>query len=145
IALGILLAYFFQDGLPGLRLFTRALLGVGSLLTWLLVAGFTNLNAQSDVAPVVGTLIGRPLVALAAAGLLLAVIGTPAAGAGLLINPVLTYLGRISYGLYVYHAAGLLIALHLFHASSVRTYAFFAFSGFLITVGLSAASYRWLE
>jgi peptidoglycan/LPS O-acetylase OafA/YrhL len=84
-------------------------------------------------------------VAIAAAGLLVAVIGAPSAGAGVLTNPVLTYLGRISYGLYVYHAAGLLIASHLFHASSAKGRAFFMVLGFMITVGLSALSYRWLE
>lgn len=110
-----------------------------------MVAAHANLNAQTEVAPVLGTLIGRPLVALAAAGLLVSVIGAPAAGIRVLVAPWLTYLGRISYGLYVYHAAGLFLAGRLFGTHSVKQYAAFAATGFALTVAMSSLSYRWLE
>jgi peptidoglycan/LPS O-acetylase OafA/YrhL len=145
IALGILVAYIFGNKVPALHLLSRIALAAACLITWFLVAAYANLNAQTEVAPVLGTLIGRPLVAVAAAGLLVAVMGAPAAGARALTNPVLTYLGRISYGLYVYHAAGLLVATHLFRTNTVKGYALFAVFGFAFTVILSAISYRWLE
>ena len=145
IALGILVAYFLGSEAPSLSLIRRAALALGSMLLWCLVASYTNLNAQTEVAPVMGTLLGRPLVAMAAAGLLVAVIGAPGVGARVLTHPWLTYLGRISYGLYVYHAAGLLAAWHLFRGNSVKMYAAYATSGFLLTVIFSAISYRWLE
>jgi len=145
IALGILAAYVLGDDAPALRLIARIGLATGSLLAWLLVAAFVDLNAQTEVAPMMGTLIGRPVVALGAAGLLLATMGAPAAGAQFLKNPVLTYLGRISYGLYVYHGAGLLLATHLVRINTVKGYAFFALAGFAFTVLFSAISYRWLE
>jgi peptidoglycan/LPS O-acetylase OafA/YrhL len=145
IALGILVAYFLGSEAPSLSLFSRSALAAGSLVLWCLVASYTSLNAQTEVAPVTGTLLGRPLVAIAAAGLLVSVIGAPAAGARALTHPWLTYLGRISYGLYVYHAAGLLLAWHLFRGNSVKLYAAYALAGFSLTVIFSAISYRWLE
>ncbi len=145
IAFGILVAYFLGSEAPSLSLLSRSALAVGSLVLWCLVASYTNLNAQTEVAPVMGTLLGRPLVAMAAAGLLVAVIGAPAVGARALTHPWLTYLGRISYGLYVYHAAGLLVAWHLFRGNSVKVYAAYAFAGLSLTVIFSAISYRWLE
>lgn len=145
IAFGILVAYFLGSEAPSLSPFSRSALALGSLVLWCLVASYANLNAQTEVAPVMGTLLGRPLVAMGAAGLLVAVIGAPAVGARALIHSWLTYLGRISYGLYVYHAAGLLVAWHLFRGSSVKMYAAYTTSGFLLTVIFSAISYRWLE
>ena len=145
IALGILVAYFLGSGAPSLSLFSRFALAVASLVVWCLVAAFTTLNAQTEVAPVMGTLLGRPLVALGAAGLLIAALGAPAVGARALTNSWLTYLGRISYGLYVYHAVGLLVAWHLFRGNSVKVYAAYALTGFGLTVCFSAISYRWLE
>jgi peptidoglycan/LPS O-acetylase OafA/YrhL len=145
IALGILVAYFLGSEAPSLSLFSRTALAAASQVVWCLVAAFTSLNSQTEVAPVMGTLLGRPLVAMAAAGLLVAVIGAPAAGARALTYSWLTYLGRISYGLYVYHAAGLLVAWHLFRGNSVKIYAAYALTGFALTVAFSAISYRWLE
>ncbi|HET6930919.1 MAG TPA: acyltransferase [Candidatus Acidoferrum sp.] len=145
IAFGILVAYFLGSEAPSLSLFSRAALAISCVSVWCIVASYTNLNAQTEVAPVMGTLLGRPLIALAAAGLLAAVIGAPAAGARVLTNSWLTYLGRISYGLYVYHAAGLLVAWHVFRGNSVKIYAAYALTGFGLTVLFSALSYRWLE
>jgi len=73
------------------------------------------------------------------------VIGAPAAGARALTASWLTYLGRISYGLYVYHAAGLLLAWHLIRGNSVKIYAAYALTGLGLTVLFSALSYRLLE
>jgi peptidoglycan/LPS O-acetylase OafA/YrhL len=145
IALGILVAYFLGSEAPLLSFFGRLTLAIASVAVWCLVASHTSLNAQTEVAPAMGTLIGRPLVALGAAGLLVATIGAPAAGVRALTHPWLTYLGRISYGLYVYHAAGLLLAGHLFHTNSVKAFGAYALTAFALTVCFSAFSYRWLE
>jgi peptidoglycan/LPS O-acetylase OafA/YrhL len=145
IALGILVAYALGSGVPTLSLLGRVGLAGGSLSLWCVVAAFTKLNAQTEVAPVLGTLLGRPLVAIGAAGMLIAAIGAPAAGARILTNSWLTYLGRVSYGLYVYHTAGLLLAEHLFRANSVKGFVKYAVSGFVFTLIISSISYRWLE
>jgi len=145
IAFGVLVAYFLGSEAPTLSLLSRTALAIACLGLWCIVAAHTDLNAQTEVAPVMGTLLGRPLVALAAAGLLVAVIGAPAVGARALTASWLTYLGRISYGLYVYHAAGLLLAWHLIRGNSVKIYAAYALTGLGLTVLFSALSYRLLE
>jgi peptidoglycan/LPS O-acetylase OafA/YrhL len=145
IALGILVAYVLNGKAPTLSLISRAALAGFSLSLWLIVAASTQLNAAREVAPVLGTLFGRPVVAVGAVGLLIAVIGAPAAGARVLENALLTYLGRISYGLYVYHMAGLLIARHFVRTNYPKGYAIYILSGFTLTVIFSIISYRWLE
>lgn len=145
IALGILVAYVLGSEVSSLSLFRRLALAASSLSLWCIVAKYANLNTQTEIAPVLGTLIGRPLVAIAAAGLLVAVIGAPGVGAKVLTNSRLTYLGRISYGLYVYHMAGLMIAERFIRTNSVTKFAAYAFSGFALTLIFSMMSYRWLE
>ena len=147
IALGILVAYLFKTEAPSLRLISRIALIALCLTTWFLVGHFTDLNVQDQPAPFWGTLIGRPLVALASCGLLVAFLGLPDAGLRAVANPLLTYLGRISYGLYVFHSAGLLFASHLFliNKPTAKRYALFAATGFFLTLIFSMASYRWLE
>ncbi len=57
------------------------------------------------------------------------------------------YLGRISYGLYVFHILGLMISDHTVHHSdsSLGRYFFRDAVAFAVTVALSAISYRFLE
>src|SRR6185436_11014013 len=58
-----------------------------------------------------------------------------------LTNPILIYLGRISYGLYVWHLLALAIASLLLKKYSPLH----ALFGFALTILISAISYRWLE
>lgn len=59
----------------------------------------------------------------------------------------LTYLGRVSYGLYMFHIVGLLIADSSIPHESSSLGRFFSRTvlAFAITVGFAALSYRWLE
>ncbi len=59
----------------------------------------------------------------------------------------LVYLGRVSYGLYVFHVLGLMISDYTIHHqdSSLGRYFLRDSVAFAITVALSAISYRWLE
>ena len=59
----------------------------------------------------------------------------------------LLYLGRVSYGLYMFHIMGLMIADYSVpnEASSLGRFLFRTVMAFLITVGFAALSYRWLE
>jgi peptidoglycan/LPS O-acetylase OafA/YrhL len=70
----------------------------------------------------------------------------------LLSNLFLTYLGKISYGLYVFHIISIRLAFQLFEAiqntegrslEELNTLVFIA--GLIITVVLSAASYQFIE
>ena len=145
IVLGICIAIVLRERPAALSLPRRIGLAGLCVAIWCVVAPLAGLNEPWAVISAPGTLLGRPLVALAAAGLLVAFIGAPAAGAKILSHPVLTYLGRISYGLYVYHMGGLMLARFILHDESNSGHAARAALGFLFTVVFSMASYRWLE
>jgi peptidoglycan/LPS O-acetylase OafA/YrhL len=88
-------------------------------------------------------ILGYPLVGLSAAGTLFATLGSKGA---LMRNPALIYLGKISYGLYVYHMFAMWTAERIFGPP----HGFARFSVYLgaslaITMALSALSYRFLE
>jgi peptidoglycan/LPS O-acetylase OafA/YrhL len=145
IVFGIALAVMLRDRPVRLSLASRFGLASLCLGVWCAVSLYAGLNAPRAAAPLLGTIVGRPAVAIAAAGLLLAVIGAPAAGAKFLSHPLLTYLGRISYGLYVYHMTGLMFAHHLFSNETAIGRVERAILGLLLTVLFSAISYRWLD
>jgi peptidoglycan/LPS O-acetylase OafA/YrhL len=115
IAAGILLAGRETALRP---LFRTALIGGGAL-------GMLAIGALGDHAGVV-SLWTYPLAALSAAAVLRGVLGLP------LHLPPLEYLGKISFGLYVFHVAALKLA-----GSAV--------GGLALTVFAAALSYRFLE
>jgi peptidoglycan/LPS O-acetylase OafA/YrhL len=144
IALGILVACLLGDRSPRLSPAGRFGLAFVALLTLAAVGTYAHLNAPQLPAPVIGTLVGRPLVALASATILVAFVGA-AGPARILASRGLVYLGKISYGLYVYHMAGILIAEHVLRNDSTRGYRGAAVLGLLLTIAISAISYRWFE
>ena len=136
IALGILLALVLGYKVPRISTPLRIALFLAGAATWIVVARYWELSGY--LTPARGVPLGRPAVALASIAMLIAVLGIR----GGLNNPVLIYLGKISYGLYVIHEFGLLVALKLNHD---RANALTVIAGLLITILLAAISYRWLE
>ena len=136
IALGILLALFFGARTPRFSTLTRiALFSIGAA-TWVVVARYTLLSGR-EINPV-GAIVGHPAIAVASLAMLLAILGSNS----VLNNPVLIYLGKISYGLYVIHEFGLLAAEKLMRG---HTDAQSMVVGLVLTIALAAASYRWIE
>jgi peptidoglycan/LPS O-acetylase OafA/YrhL len=138
LALGILLA-LFADRLPRLGRGARWLLLAGGLLGW--VASSAWLNEQPG--PVdVRMVLGRLIVSLAAGAILYACLHSHSK---LVRGEWVVRLGKISYGLYMLHLTGILIMLSLFHPvwgwQLLATKAL----GFVMTVILAMASYRWVE
>lgn len=89
-------------------------------------------------------MMGFTMSAIGAAAFLIAAIGIKRGA--LLTNPALVYLGRISYGLYVFHGAALVAAQHIVPPGpDVVFWPLFVIVAFAMTVAVSAASYRWLE
>ena len=128
-------------------------IGAGALLALRLKGRAPSLSAPSRVMLFTAG-VGLWLLASVAFGLLpmntilypLIVVGSvlmlwSAAGAVALRQPVLVSLGRMSYGLYVFHMVGLVAAGWVFPEYSVSR----ALSGLALTVLLAAISYRWLE
>lgn len=94
----------------------------------MLTIRFRSLLIYPDVA-------SFPLVIAASSMILVATLS------GNLSNPVLVYLGRMSYGLYVFHALGLAIASFFLTKYS----ALHALMGLALTIMMAAASFHWLE
>lgn len=125
---GILLALYRVPQIPRLALFPVGLMSLyaGSAL---------NLGA----APL-SSIVAVILVNVFSACALVACLGLTA-------NRSLLHLGKISYGLYVYHpiALGLISAFLGERLLSLKWQAVMVSAGFIATVALASASYRWLE
>jgi len=119
IAGGSLLAWLLHGRRPVLKVVVRAVLvGAGGLL--LAIAGAPGEHAGW------GALWTYPLAAIACVSILCGTLGLG------LRSTAFEYLGKISFGLYVFHAAALRLVS-------------FAPAALLLTIALAALSYRWIE
>jgi len=101
------------------------------------VTGLIRLGTEAGIEIAWFRLWGYPAVDLILAGMLGVVL---MAGGGPFAQPALVYLGRISYGLYVFHL--MVIALVLLH---FRLWPVQLTLSFGLTLGLAALSYALLE
>jgi peptidoglycan/LPS O-acetylase OafA/YrhL len=145
IAVGALLAVALRGRLPRLSAAARGalLFGCIGVLLWIAYS-FGLLHVPVGL---IQLMLGWPLAALACGGILVAVLGSSDSFTAPLRSAPLVYLGRISYGLYVYHELVLKFDDVLFpdyavSASQMLAHWFFGLAG---TVALAAASYRWIE
>ena len=141
-ALGALIALALKGAAPTFSRTVRWLIGAGGLL--LIVAAVRNF--ETTQIPRWADLALYPLVSLGAALLLLATLQPQGAATGLCARPLLVRLGRISYGLYVFHMVAFLVIGIVpglpqgIVGSLLKTTASFG-----ITVALASLSYRFLE
>ena len=140
IAIGIIMAVLLKGEIPR---FSRLARGA------LLVAGITGLalgalffGIKSDPLTTARIVFGYPSVAIGGALLLLAVLRYQSGS-----NRVLVYLGRISYGLYVFHVLGLLISDHVVSDQTANLWRYSLRVGVALaaTLVMAAISFRWLE
>jgi peptidoglycan/LPS O-acetylase OafA/YrhL len=138
LALGILLA-LFADRLPRLTRGARWLLLAGGLAGWVVSSAWLN----EQPGPVdMRMVLGRLIVSLAAGAILFACLHSHSK---LLRGSWVVQLGKISYGLYMLHLTGILIMLSLFHPAWGWQLLAAKGLGFVMTVVLALASYRWVE
>jgi len=141
IAAGILVAVFLRGETPELSLQKRvAMIGFG--MACLAMAGnFWSIKADPLTTPRI--LAGYPVVALGSAALLLGVLSS----AKVLSKSVLVYLGKISYGLYVYHVLGLMVADYAVPHSDSGLWRYLVRDAIALslTIAFAATSFRWLE
>ncbi len=140
IAAGILIAVLLRGTVPQFSKLARTAMtvaGVVCLATAALYFGIKN-----DPLTTARIVLGYPTVAIGAVLLLLAVLRQGA-------NPTraLVYLGRISYGLYVFHVLGLTISDYVVpnQTANLARYSLRVFVALALTVTMAAISYRWLE
>jgi peptidoglycan/LPS O-acetylase OafA/YrhL len=145
IAAGALLAVGLRGRVPQFGKVASTALVCAAIAIFLLVAGTFDLfqvgvhAAQSAV--------GYPLIALASVAVLAVALSPNGSVGGLLRRPQVVFLGRISYGLYVFHQVGLSAADRLFPDYLKRSLAWgehFAV-GLACTVALATLSYFFLE
>jgi peptidoglycan/LPS O-acetylase OafA/YrhL len=140
IAAGILVAAVLRGGVPNFSLGTRFSMLVAGIIPLALVANYWKIHEPERLLWI-PTLVGFPVVAISCTLIMLAVLGIT-----LRMPRSLLYLGKISYGLYVYHAlgnvlSGMLIPVHTaFIQLALRPVAALA-----VTMLLASISYAVLE
>lgn len=140
IASGILAAVILRGRVPSLRNSVRMLMLLGAGIVLVLLAHYWNM-AEPKMILWVPVVLGYPLVAASCTTILLATLG-----AQLRIPALLVYLGKISYGLYVYHALGMVLADKLLPTHiRLRQLIIREALALTITVALAALSYQLLE
>jgi peptidoglycan/LPS O-acetylase OafA/YrhL len=138
IALGILLA-LFVDTLPKLTSMMRFLLVAGGFGGWVVASAWlTDHPGPISMLEVPGRLI----ISLAAGAIL---YGCLHSRSKLLTSPWIISLGKVSYGLYLLHLSGLLLAKSLIHPASGIALLATKAVGFILTTILAFASYRFVE
>ena len=140
IAAGAILAVSLRGRSPEIRYVLRFLFIAVALVGLVLVARYLRQDGPLSIVTYSAT-------ALASVLLLMAVLRTDARV--LLLRPFswFVYLGRISYGLYVFHLLALALLPRLFVTlfGVAPGFAQRIVLSFVLTVMLAAASYNWLE
>jgi peptidoglycan/LPS O-acetylase OafA/YrhL len=138
IALGIMLA-LFADRLPKLSSGVRFVLVCGGLVGWVVSSAWLT----DQPGPIsMREVLGRLIISLSAGAML---YGCLHSRNKLLTGTWVVRLGKVSYGLYLLHLVGLLIAKSLFHPISGTAILATKAVGFVLTILLAFASYRWVE
>jgi len=141
MAAGILLAIFLKGGAPSLGAKWRLAFGIAGLSLMALAANVFRIKA--DPLALRDVVLGYPVMTLGAAILLPAVL----IERKILTKSMLVYLGRISYGLYIFHVLGLMCSDYIVpnYRGSLLRFASRETVALALTFTLAAASYRWLE
>jgi peptidoglycan/LPS O-acetylase OafA/YrhL len=140
LACGILISVLVHSGQRNPLEGFRTILMLAGIGCWL-VASFSGFN-QPD-ATSISVVLAYVLIALGAGAFILAVIGLRESR---FVNPWLVYLGRISYGLYIFHATVLTILVVLLAGLPhwIR-WPLYPILGLAVTILIAAASYQWFE
>jgi peptidoglycan/LPS O-acetylase OafA/YrhL len=140
---GILLAIWLKGNKPGLNIGSRLGIVAAVALIWFVSIYYFNAFGISRATSGWALMAGYALNSAGCAGLIYAILGMDVSK----VSGIFIYLGKISYGLYVFHLLGLLCAKVLIWETHMPEFAgvLRAGLGLLFTIALAMASYRWLE
>jgi peptidoglycan/LPS O-acetylase OafA/YrhL len=151
-ALGALLAICLAGGVPRLSTRLRIVSFIAGVVCWVTASGVCLIKDPRPIHGVASMIVGYELVSVGCLCIFLSMLG-----ASVKHTPgFIIYLGKISYGLYVFHGIALagttfMRKLLLEHGGSpYSTSAISLFladraAGLAITIALAALSYRYLE
>lgn len=141
IAAGILVAAILRGRMPNLGAVYRLAMLCTGIAALSLVANYWWTNGPEESLQWVPTLAGFPLVAASCTLILIAVLGISFS-----FPRWLVYLGKISYGLYVYHALAMVLTDKLMPTHThFRQLVLRETIALAATVSLASASYALLE
>lgn len=133
IASGAALALGLSGRPPSLSSTQRGVLAIAIGGGWVFVGSVNNFERAI-------TLICFPVVVASSVGAIILALSRPPGRASLPAR-LTRYLGRISFGLYVFH----LLAIHVVQLFEPKETLSLAIAGLLLTIGAAACSYRFLE
>ena len=141
IAVGILAAVLLRGGAPRWTLTGRAAAFFSGAI--MLFTAAVVCQVKADPLTAARVVVGYPLAALGAVIVLLATLTSRT----VLSKSALVYLGKISYGLYVFHVLGLMLSDYIVPVGYSRfsLYLLKISVALALTICFAAASYRWLE
>jgi peptidoglycan/LPS O-acetylase OafA/YrhL len=134
LALGIVIAVLARSRPPSLTWIARSVLLAMGITTWLIAGHYFSMTR-------IFMLLGYPAMAIGAGLIFLSVLESGVAPFWL------RYLGKISYGLYVYHLLGLYIVEKAIggYAKNFNKFLIFWWGGLALTLVMAALSYRFIE
>ncbi len=133
IAGGLLMSAILGGSIPLWLARWRIPLCASGIYLWLVAS-----LCLSGVPSATNVMLAYPAVAVGASAFMLSALGAIT----WMRNPWLIYLGRISYGLYVYHAAALFLIVPIL---TPQRWLLCIVVSLAATIVVAAASYRWLE
>jgi peptidoglycan/LPS O-acetylase OafA/YrhL len=144
LACGVLLSAFGGSKL-GRYCNARGTIAIAAV-SLIIAAGYCSPRNDNEAA--FWIMLAYLLDALGCCGVVLAALGAGNREDSWILNPVLKYLGRISYGLYIFHATVLVLVAGLLHRLDPHPaphLIIFPALALTLTIGVAAASYRWFE
>ncbi|MDB5033656.1 MAG: acyltransferase 3 [Chlorobi bacterium] len=139
IAGGALLAALLRGGAPSLKGGMRLLMAAGGVFLFVLAARYGSFDGAAS-------LYTYPAAAAASLLVLISVLRPMGSRQPVMASRPLLYLGKISYGLYVFHLLALAVAARLIDTTMIPGLLGVRFClALLIAIAIAAGSYRWLE
>lgn len=144
IAFGIILALVLRTWQPRLHIVGRAIALISGVAVLIAAAGLGGIS--SSPLPVTPNLLAYPAATLGCLAIFIAwYSGTNEPAVPLSAHPRLTYLGKISYGLYAYHVLCIWLAARLLSGHSAPAALLRSWLALALTIALAALSYRFFE